>query len=406
MKQSISNKIRNAPKTPGVYIFYDKSKKPLYIGKAVNLRSRLLSYLKLTDAKNILLNKEVSSIKYLQLRSDIEALITESRLIKELKPKYNIIWRDDKSYVYVAITKNLLPKIFVIHANRIPEFQKSAEIIGPYTEGFALRSALRFLRKQFPYCTCKTDHYRFCLNSEIGKCVGYCCRKSNSVSPANIKKKYAKNIRIIKNFLLGKFTKSRLKQLEKEERVAIERILAHKDYLQFSGLETTKNRNREAKSEYSRAECYDISHLSGKESVGGMTSWVFAGNEWIADKNMWRKFKIRTAAASDDTGAMKEVLNRRLNHPEWKFPDLVIIDGGLGQLNAARYVFLSRNIKNIKLISFAKPEQKILGLEPDGTPIDKADPILKKLVLKAIAETHRFAITYHRKVRNKKFLLK
>src|SRR3989338_5795621 len=134
MKQSIISKIKSAPKKPGIYIFYSQ-KKPLYIGKASNLRNRLKSYLKVTDLKTQSLNNEASELKYLVLRSEIEALIEESRLIQKLKPKYNVLWMDDKSYHHVAFTQERFTKIFITHKSLNPKrYTLNPILIGPFTD--------------------------------------------------------------------------------------------------------------------------------------------------------------------------------------------------------------------------------------------------------------------------------
>ncbi|MEK7146852.1 MAG: hypothetical protein AAB772_01205 [Patescibacteria group bacterium] len=149
---------------------------------------------------------------------------------------------------------------------------------------------------------------------------------------------------------------------------------------------------------FERAEAYDISHLSGREAVGAMTAWVKKNGVWEADKKSWRKFKIRTAPKSDDPRAIAEVINRRFNHPEWPFPDLVIIDGGLTQLRAAVQVI--KRIKTIKVISFAKPNKLIYGLSLEPLKLKEVSSDLAKLIQKAIYFTHNFAIRYHRRLRN------
>ncbi|KKU14962.1 hypothetical protein A3A20_00625 [Candidatus Wolfebacteria bacterium RIFCSPLOWO2_01_FULL_45_19] len=402
MRLSVLNKIKKAPREPGVYIFYGKNKKALYVGKASDLRARLKNYLKTDDYKINLLQNEAESLKLIVLRSEIEALLEESRLIKTFRPSYNIMWRDDKSYFYVAVTKEKFPRIFVTHRFRNSKLEiKNFELIGPFTDGRSLRVALRLLRRKFPYCTCETSHFRNCLNAEIGNCLGFCCKKDIEPTKKEIER-YRRNIRIIKIFLLGKSKARIFKELLPEEQKAIDNILAHREFIAF--VTTDKSMVKSQWSNVALTECYDISHLSGKEAVGAMTAWC--GN--VADKSMWRKFKIKTAKPGDDPGAISEILTRRLNHPEWPYPNLIIIDGGITQLNAAQRAL--NQIPNskfqipTKIISFAKPEKLVLGWrDTKATPIQEIPPDLQKLILKAIAETHNFAIRYHRKVRRSQF---
>lgn len=413
MRRSISEKIKKAPRAPGVYIFY-AGRTPLYVGKAANLKNRLRSYLKISDFKTEALHEEATRVVYSPLRSDIEALIEESRLIKELKPKYNVLFKDDKSYQYVYFTKDVFPKIFIAHQNSKPyTLVASGSRIGPFTDGGALRLAMKIIRHHFPYCTCRETHFRECLNAQINLCPGACCMKSRVLTRQNISD-YQHNIKMIKAILRGQ-SKKLLKNLkDAAERKALEKIFEHREYLATShlGLATrvgrkTKNHQTLLASGYTlnptRIECYDISNFAGKEAVGAMTvlKKVEMRNgklEWIADKSQWRKFKIKAAPTRDDPRMIAEVLARRLNHPEWPYPDLIIIDGGLTQYNAAKKVLGVKcpmlNVKCPYLISFAKPQQKIIGWE--NPPAE-----LKKLVQQAIYQTHNFVIRYHRQVRRR-----
>ncbi|MBI4992345.1 MAG: GIY-YIG nuclease family protein [Candidatus Harrisonbacteria bacterium] len=425
MIANIVTKIKNAPKDSGVYIFYS-GKEVLYIGKASNLKNRLQSYLKITDFKTEALHREANNLKIFKLSSNIEALITESQLIKNLKPIYNVLWRDDKNYFYVAITKDKFPRIFLSHQlNEYP----GANYIGPFTEGRAIKVILRLLRKFFPYCT-HNQHLRLCLDAQINNCPGYCCQKNNQQPTTNnlhLIKKYNKNIRKIKNILTGK-NKNFIHQLKDPyELLVLEKIWAHEPYLEGGGLRVKglEDKNSKEKNLYpnpyplnpNKVECYDNSHLSGKEAVGAMTAWVRQKNEkteeqknkWEAEKNMWRKFKIKGSYTEDDPRMMEEVVSRRLNHPEWPYPDLIIIDGGITQFNAAKKAIQRSNVKGqasnvIKVISFAKPQQLIFGLEKNPIPITKLPEEFQKLIGMAIQNTHNFAIRYHRKIRSRNML--
>ncbi len=174
MKPSIIQKINTAPKTAGVYIF-KRGSCFLYIGKASNLKARLKSYLKATNPKIKILQEETTSLQIKKLSSSIEALIEEARLIKSLKPRLNVYWQDDKNHLYVAFTKDDLPKIFITHSKF--EIKNTKFSIGPFTDGKALRLILKIIRRHYPYCTCKNHHLRHCLNSQISLCPGYCCHQ-------------------------------------------------------------------------------------------------------------------------------------------------------------------------------------------------------------------------------------
>lgn len=429
MRKTIVRKIKTAPKTPGIYIFY-QSQIPLYIGKASNLKNRLQSYLKITDIKTETLHAEADKLKLLKLRSNIEALIVESRLIKTLSPKLNVLWRDDKNYFYVAITEETFPKIYITHQPTNISHPTSNHL-GPFTDGQSIKAILRLLRKFFPYCSCFQPHLRLCLNAQIGNCPGYCCQRdtnilmrTNDTNNTNIKN-YQKNIRKIKNILTGKDKKFIGKLKDPYELLVLEKIWAHEPYLD-AALDVRREKLDEKKFRhptsnlqlptFQRIECYDNSHLSGKEAVGAMTAWKRISSNiphptssWISEKSLWRKFKIRGRYTEDDPRMMEEVVRRRLNHPEWPYPDLIIIDGGITQLNAAQRAlqaaFLSSNFQlptsNIKLISYAKPRQLVFGLKPRPVPVSQLPEELKKLTLLAIDRTHNYAQSYHRQVRQK-----
>lgn len=433
MLSSLVKKIKSAPKGPGVYLFY-KDKNPLYIGKASNLKNRLKSYLKIIDYKSEALHKEANRLKFIKLHSNIEALIVESRLIKDLKPKYNVLFKDDKNYFYIAVTKERLPRIFLTHQpvnqritnkSRINEFVNSKKIryslidyIGPFTDGRSLKAMLRLLRRRFPYCTCK-PHLRSCLNAQIGNCLGYCCTLTNDRQPTTddkLIKEYRKNITKIRNVLTGKDKKFIRQLKDPYELLVLEKIWEHEPYLEASGGQRSGVRREENKTLYanrytltaSNVECYDNSHLSGKEAVGALTAWVKNGLRWEANKPMWRKFKIRGIYTEDDPRMMEEIVSRRLNHPEWPYPDLIIIDGGITQLNAAKRA-LAKTIRatdyglRTKVISFAKPQQLVFGLDKKPVSIASLPEDFQKLIKLAIQNTHNFAIRYHRIVRKRKF---
>lgn len=386
MLTNIIKKIKSAPKIAGVYIFYN-DKSPLYVGKASNLKNRLQNYLQITDIKTKSLHQEADRLRLIKLDSNIEALIVESQLIKKLKPKYNVLFKDDKNYFYVAVTREKFPRIFITHQRT----DKKSEYIGPFTEGQPLKALLRLLRKRLPYCTCK-PHFRICLNSQINNCPGYCCDKNASPTKEEVSE-YKKNIKNIKSVLTGK-NKGFIKQLKDPyELLVLEKIWAHEPY-----LEQTQN-----SLDFSTVECYDNSHLSGKEAVGAMTSWKKELGAWTANKNMWRKFKIRGNYTEDDPRMMEEVVSRRLNHPEWPYPDLIIIDGGITQFNAAKRALSKSKVKSgkIKVVSFAKPQQLVFGLEKNPVPISRLPEEFQKLIKMAIQNTHNFVIRYHRKIRER-----
>lgn len=396
--------IKKAPKTPGVYVFYE-NRKILYIGKASSLKNRLKSYLKSGDFKNDRLHENATNLKLILLRSEIEALIEEAKLIKEHDPPYNVLWRDDKTYFYAAVTEDKFPRIFVVHKNQLNSRFKILDsiAIGPFTDGRALRLVLKMLRRYFPYCTCPKSHLRICLNAQIGNCQGFCCEKNKKATVEQIKT-YSKNIKIIKNLILGKPLKGFAKTLKQEERSALEKILAHREFLE--NFDSAIPEHFEPRTPNYLIEGFDISHLSGKETVAGMTAWNFQDDKLSPRKDFWRKFIIRTAKLGDDPAAMTEAVFRRLGHPEWPFPDLMVIDGGIGQFGAAQKATHKSGIvlKKTRIISFAKPVQIIYGFGENPLKLSDAPENIKKIIPRVVIETHNFAVRFHRQRRKKNFI--
>ena len=419
---------------PGVYFFRSAGGDILYIGKAANLRARLSSYFlksaALEAAKRRMMH-ESERITWQKTESEIEALLLEASLIKKHLPPYNIVMRDDKQYLFVGFTKETFPRIFFTHqpvafAQTQNSKRKSksynskvkTEFIGPFTEGYAVKRLLRSLRRIFPYCTCKEKHLRRCQQAELGLCFGFCCLK-NYQPIKEERAQYQKNIRYLKNVLGGR-QQQLLKQLQiamrraskrqdfeaaarlRDQAYALERIFAHRHTLKKEYAIENQKGLRELmmllrlQKIPDRIEGYDISNIQGNFAVGSMV--VFA--DGIADKNAYRKFRIRTVHGANDTAMMREVLSRRLKHLEWTLPDIMLIDGGKPQLNAALHALRATNlaVQPPNVIAIAKREEKLY------TPNKKTPFKLKEMptallyLLQQIRdEAHRFAISYYRK---------
>lgn len=429
---------KNIPSVAGVYIFL-KNKRPVYIGKAANLKKRLASYFRKNQSvKTGQLVKEATNLKWIKAESEIDALIKEAELIKKYRPKYNIVMRDDKNYFYVAITREKFPKIYITHqVGQTSKFAPSAnsgaspvksqtlKFIGPFTNGAALKSTLRLLRRIFPYCTCRMQHKRPCLNYQIGRCLGCCCLTSYSSSecPA-VYKENTKNIifilrgrkqNIIKNL------NARIKNAVKEEKFenaaklrdqifGLENIFKHRQYIndplrhndisEWKKIKNNLKRLLKTIKNISRVEGYDISNISGKEATGSMV--VFINGE--PAKNEYRKFRIKTVHQISDVDMMKEVLKRRFKHPEWHAPDFILIDGGKPQLNAARIAFGGSAGNGAIITSLAKREEE-LYIESRPKPIKLSDlPRKTAFFLQRVRdESHRFAKKYHHELRKLAF---
>ena len=409
--------VANIPQTCGVYIFLVINKTPLYIGKAIKLRSRILSHIRNPQKPRFL--DETKTIEARQTESEIEALVLEARLIKEHKPRYNVAMRDDKQYFYVAFTRSEFPRIFIAH-----QFSTKNRS-GPFTDGRALKTTLKLLRRVFPYCTCKTPHKRFCLNYHMGRDLGYCCSLSSKLKVQKSKlqlksqKEYKDNINHIKHILRGKRSVV-IKNLEKEMKDAakkqdfekaaklrnqlegIQNVLAHKKIFRD---ESTQRKLLILNSKIliqglKRIEGYDISNIQGNFAVGSMV--VFEKNEegkLVPKKSDYRRFKIKTIKGANDPAMMGEVLARRLRHPEWHLPDLFLIDGGLTQRNAVLAALAKASVAR-PVFGLAKREEELYT----GHSVIRLSSLSRdeELLFTFIRnEAHRFAIGYYRKLHRK-----
>lgn len=401
-------KIRGGiPELSGIYTFRDKARKPLYIGKAKNLPLRLQSYFygpKVPMIKSMLL--KAKSITWQETLSEVEALILESTAIKKYRPPFNTLLRDDKQYFYVGFTKERFPKLVITHQ---PQNLKT-ESIGPFTDGSVLKLALKTLRRIFPYCTCKQKHLNYCLNYHIGNCLGFCCLKNPAVSKPQIDE-YLKGTQNIRNILNGKkkvVIKKMINQLRLDDKSELfsQIIKLQKFFTNTTVIYSRHEVNRTLLNMRKylalihppvRIEGYDISNISGVFATGSMV--VFINGQ--ADKNEYRKFKIKTITSSDDTGMLKEIIGRRFKHQEWQFPDLILVDGGKGQVNAVSSILKSLSI-DVPVIGIIKNEKHfgerlLLGSKNKIIPLDDLPVGVKDLLLQVDSEAHRFAIQYYRK---------
>lgn len=417
---------------PGIYLFLNQKGKVLYVGKAKNLKKRVSSYfLKNIElgTKTSILVSQIAKIRTIIVRSEIEAFLLESKYIKKHKPKYNVKLTDDKAYLMVRITiKDKFPKVLLARRPNDNPPAGGSIYFGPFPNAaYALRTVLRTIRKIFPYQSTLNHAKRICLYYHLGLCP--CPPVFNS---ENNKKEYQNNIKHIIDFLEGD-TKKIIKDIEKERDLlskneefekanflqnkinAIE-LITNPEYKSSLDLNVNPNINEDLREKelndliqilnknnvpiknLDRIECYDISNISGTNPTGSMVT--FTNGE--KDGNWYRKFRIRTLSAPNDFGMMEEVLRRRLNHKDWSYPDLIIVDGGKGQVSTAVKVLKSSNLE-IPVIGLAKREETIVTSELKEISLPKDSDALK-LIMRIRDEAHRFAITYHRKLRSKSFL--
>jgi len=409
-----TDNIATIPNTPGVYAFKDKTE-VIYIGKAARLRVRIQNHFKQPSYRDNLFMEQVQRVGYIETDSEIEALILESQLIKRRTPKYNVMWKDDKNYFFVAITKEDIPRVFITHQPN----NTDTTYIGPFVEGKPLKRTLRNLRKVFPYRTGKTHTERPCQYCSLELCPG---------AEPDIAL-YKKDIRNLTAVLKGKRT-SVLRSLNKEMNKAsrareyeragmlrdqiedLETVIAHSRILTPTHLrapihweETSSALQRllHTQTKIHRVEAYDISNIQGKEATGSMV--VFEDGR--PAKSEYRKFKIRISGTPNDFAMIEELISRRLKHKEWKYPELMIIDGGKGQLSSALKAMTIDQQKRIKVGAIAKKHNELFfprAKEP--VLLRNLSGEISNLILHIRDEAHRFAITYHRTLRRVDLLSK
>lgn len=437
--------IQKAPQEPGIYVYKDKNNAVIYVGKAIKLKSRLKSYVDQNILKQYPKTKKMISnavsVEWYLTNTELEALVLEANLIKKYKPEYNISLKDDKAYKYIHISKSkdvsdIWKGSYKISTTRKKEGQGS--YYGPFPSGTAVNTVLRDLRRIIPYRNCtETKFARYkklqkpCLYGHIGICPAPC------LGPRETQENN-KNIDLIKRFLSGRY-KSIIKDLKKEmsdfskqqeyEKAAVIRDkLAYYEYLTQkyrSSQEILKNLDlnqggyrelaillsflsmtytefnlseKEDLEEYLKnfkIEFYDISNTASSIIVGSYIT--LTGGEF--DKSKYRKFKIKTKDTQDDFAGMREIISRRLQHLEdWGKPDLVVIDGGKGQLSVVSDLLEDNRIPYIGIAK--KQETIVIKNKKRYSMIDLPENDLGlNLLIRGRNEVHRFGITYNRSLR-------
>lgn len=383
----------NLPDSPGVYLMKSAAGKLLYVGKAANLKRRVSSYfMRDQDPRIAKLVSEIAKIDFIKTDTAIEALILEADLIKRYKPPFNIKDKDDKSFLFAEITKEKFPRVLLVRGKS----EAKGTRFGPFTSPSQAREALRIIRKIFPYGIHPAEkigtYKKPCFEAEIGLCPGTCV---GAISRSD----YLKNVRNIKLFLSGK--KERIisnlekemreaaKELEFERAAALKKKIFSLKHIQDIALISAETPEEGGSL---RIEGYDISNISGTSAVGSMV--VFKGGKPLKDD--YRLFKIASIMGANDPAMMKEVISRRLKH-SWPLPDLILVDGGITQIEAARAALDEAGI-SLPVAGIAKgPERKRTDISGDPIP----EGIELKTLIAVRDEAHRFAIGFHRRLRSK-----
>jgi len=433
---TLRDKIAELPKVPGVYIFKDTSGRVLYVGKSIDLRSRVASYfqpsadLETTRGPRIVeMVKQVVTIDFIECESEVEALLTENRLIKDIQPPYNERQMDGKSYPYLEVTvQDAFPTVFITR-----EPNPKSRLFGPFINSSGLRAAYRELQRIFKFCTCKQNRWsdvpnreyaRPCLLYSIGLCSGACGGKIT-------KEAYREDIKRLIRFLSSSRS-TVLKEIRTQMEQAVKALRfeeAAKLRDQIKALETLSLAGkpdvevqpevffqdpREGLEKLAKLlnmdkpprviEGFDIANLQGSEACGSLVQFI----DGMVFKGGYKRFKIKyTRNRSDDYDMLREVVGRRYRHVaegEELLPDLILIDGGPGQLQAAHDAFAQLPIRPPRIIALAKKQEEIYTGSPnDPIRLARNNPALK-LLQRIRDEAHRFAQHYHHILRRKKVL--
>jgi excinuclease ABC subunit C len=387
------------PEAPGVYLMRDARRALLYIGKAANLRRRVQSYFtRPHDARISKLVSLIRRIDHKKTATALEALILEAALIKKYQPPYNVQEKDDTSFLYVVFTKEKFPRLILTRGKEVKKSRGDA--FGPFIQGGSIREALRLLRRIFPWSVHNPAENgtfkRPCFEYELGLCPGTCVGVADRAE-------YLANIRRLKQLFLGK-RPAILRELARAMKAAAKREEFEKAVVYRKQLFALKHiqdialiKDREftlpaAPVRALRIEGYDVSNISGTSATGSMV--VFRGDRSAREE--YRLFKIHSLHTPNDVGMLREVLTRRFkNH--WPLPDLILIDGGKGQVNAARAAMKDAGLM-IPIVGLAKgPTRKrtdVVGTAPKGVAL--------RTLIRVRDEAHRFARSYHIRLRSKK----
>lgn len=435
MTEDLRKKLKTLPSAPGVYFHKNQAGEIIYVGKAAVLKNRVRQYFQKTekDPKTAALVSEIYDTDWIVVDTEMDALFLESEMIKRYKPKWNILLRDDKSVSYVRI--DMKSEVPTVTMTRQPLDDK-ATYIGPFYAKNTISTALRILRKVFPFYERPYDGKKT-LNTDLGLTPGIEIGKS---TPAE----YKKNLRKLIRYLEGDRQKL-INDIEKDmetaaslgqyERAAELRnqyfglrglkkkiVFSDKEFLNISSDKALKELQKllNLPQPPRRIEGYDVSHEQGTNVVASMVVFV----NGVSDRSEYRKFKLRRQR-NDDTANMREIIERRLKHTEWPFPDLIILDGAEGQISAVKDLLdqakipvigrdksgdHTKNAPVAVILPIAKGQKAAsLSKNPDSSPAFQkinlsSDSHIAKLIARIDEESHRFAITYHRLLKRKKLL--
>lgn len=431
---ALRERIAQFPKSPGVYLMKDGEGRVLYVGKAKELRSRVGSYFQ--PAADLLntrgpdicrMVEQVVEVDFLECESEVDALLKEARLIKDIQPSYNAQLKDDKTFPYLEITtSDDFPGVYVTRKPRL----KGSKLYGPFPNAGAIREAVNALQKVFKFRTCELEihegdesrrFFRPCLLHAINQCTAPCAAMISQED-------YAADIEKLKKFLASKRTAVTRQMKRDMEQAAAERRYEDAAKLrdQLKAIETLSlsgdlredvqpevffidpRRGLEKLAEIlsldappRSMEAIDIAHLQGGETVGSLVCFI----DGRPFKPGYKRFRIQSVEGVDDYAAIREVVTRRYRYAaegDELYPDLILIDGGLGQLHAAMSSFSEMTVRPPMVISLAKREEEMY-IQAKSAPIrlSRNNDALR-LLQQMRDEAHRFAQHYHKLLRSKR----
>jgi excinuclease ABC subunit C len=423
-------KVKGFPAAPGVYLMKDAQGRVLYVGKAKNLRNRAGHYFTQAaadDRRTADLVKLIADVDFVPAETEVDALLLEARLVKDVQPRFNVDLKDDKSFPYLQIrVREDFPRV---EFTRTPR-RKGVKLYGPFTSAKALRLAMQVLQRLFKFRTCTLDiaaederwrWFRPCILHSIRQCTAPCNLRVT-------KEEYRKQIRSLRLVLEGKKGKL-LAEMEAEMQTASEGLLFEKaarlrdeiEALKKLGQRGDVGKDVQPKVFYIEpkkglvglrkilglpkvprtVEGVDIAHLGGSETVASLVSFI----DGLPFKPGYRRYRIKSVQGVDDFASIREVVTRRfrrLSREEEVFPDVLLIDGGKGQLNAALDAFKLLGIEPPALISLAKREEEVYR-PGEAEPLRLSRHAAALRLLQYVRdEAHRFAQHYHHILRRKK----
>lgn len=414
---SLKEKLKSLPNKAGVYLFKDKNGVILYVGKAKSLRKRVSSYFsKPADLKTGILLDRLRDVDYILAASEMDALILEDELVKKYKPRYNVALRDDKAYPFLKLTINEeWPRLFLVRRKE----KDKALYFGRY-QGGMVREVVRLVKKLFPIRWCRESPLRMreqpCLYYRIGSCAGPCIHKIS-------RQDYLALVNGIISLLEGKMDKALDKLREEMEKAAKKQDFERAAYLRdrikilqkmIEGKDLAKppaprrlaeiselKKVLKLKKDPMRIEAFDVSNIQGSNIVGAMVT--FYGG--LPLKNDYRRFKIKSLKSKpNDVAAIYEIVKRRYSGSlsrKMPLPDLVVVDGGLAQVNSGARGLKESRRKNLPIIGLAKREEKIYRSKKNKPLLLARTSSGLQLLQRIRDEAHRFAITFHREKREK-----